>query len=159
MNDIRAKIDSTRTMQAAEAIAVFDKLQKIDVPHLQADLAAAQAALAEMGPLPQPGAPPPETLQTRIVAAIMAGEQKYTEIKASSLAIFAVPTSAPPNANDALRAFVEKQGVAQEAQVKRFEAANPTVRVVRLPNAQRAVFNSNPDDVAREMNAFLEGLE
>jgi hypothetical protein len=31
--------------------------------------------------------------------------------------------------------------------------------VVRLPNAQRAVFNSNPDDVAREMNAFLEGLE
>ena len=159
MNDIRAKIDSTRTMQAAEASAVYDRLQKIDVPQLQADLAAAQAALAEIGPIPQPGKPPPETLQTRIVTAIMAGEQKYTEIKAPILAIFAVPAAVPANADDALRAFVAKQSVAQEAQVKRFEAANPAARVVRLANAQHAVFNSNPGDVVREMNAFLEGLE
>jgi pimeloyl-ACP methyl ester carboxylesterase len=159
MNDMRAKIDSTRTMQAAEAVAVFDKLQKVDLPQLQADLAAAQAALAEMGSLLQPGTPAPETLQTRINTAILAGEQKYTDLKTPILAIFAAPTRTPPNVNDDMRALIEKQAVPQEAQIKRFEAGNPTARVVRLPNAQHAVFNSNPDDVAREMNAFLEGLE
>jgi hypothetical protein len=31
--------------------------------------------------------------------------------------------------------------------------------VVRIPNAQHAVFSSNPEDVAREMTAFIDGLK
>jgi pimeloyl-ACP methyl ester carboxylesterase len=39
-----------------------------------------------------------------------------------------------------------------------FEKGNPGARVVRLPNADHFVFNSNEADVIREMDAFLAKL-
>jgi hypothetical protein len=39
-----------------------------------------------------------------------------------------------------------------------FEAGVPSAHVVRLPNADHYVFNSNEADVLREMNAFLAKL-
>ena len=39
-----------------------------------------------------------------------------------------------------------------------FAAANPQAHLVRLPGAQHYIFNSNSDDVEREMNAFMDGL-
>jgi hypothetical protein len=39
-----------------------------------------------------------------------------------------------------------------------FETGNPSVRVVRLPNASHVVFQSNEVDVLREMKAFLSSL-
>ena len=44
------------------------------------------------------------------------------------------------------------------AQANAFEAGVPSARVVRLPNADHFVFNSNEADVLREMNAFLSTL-
>jgi hypothetical protein len=34
----------------------------------------------------------------------------------------------------------------------------PTARVVRIPNADHAVFHSNPSEVLREMHAFIAAL-
>ena len=39
-----------------------------------------------------------------------------------------------------------------------FQAGVPSARVVRLPNANHYVFNSNEADVLREMNAFIGSL-
>jgi pimeloyl-ACP methyl ester carboxylesterase len=39
-----------------------------------------------------------------------------------------------------------------------FEAGNPNAKVVRIGNSDHDVFNSNPAEVAREMNAFMDRL-
>jgi non-heme chloroperoxidase len=45
-----------------------------------------------------------------------------------------------------------------EALAKAFEAGIPTAHVVRLPNANHYIFNSNRDDVVREINSFIASL-
>ena len=96
-----------------------------------------------------------------ISLAILAGQQKYTDINVPSLVIYALPHSQGPAAgNDpAARAAIEARDVAiTGAQAKAFESGVPTARVVRLPNANHYVFRSNEADVLREMNAFLGSL-
>ena len=44
------------------------------------------------------------------------------------------------------------------AQADAFERGVPTARVVRIPNADHAVFYSNPSEVLREMQAFIAAL-
>jgi pimeloyl-ACP methyl ester carboxylesterase len=80
--------------------------------------------------------------------AILMGEQKYTDIRAPVLAIFAYPSdlgTAPENALSAREA-------------DEFEHGIPSARVVRLPHASHRVFESNEMDVLREMRDFLAGL-
>jgi non-heme chloroperoxidase len=72
---------------------------------------------------------------------IWANTQKYRDIQGPILAIFAAPHEA----------YAEKQ-------IASFEKGLPNARVVRIPNAQHYVFQSNESDVLREMNAFIGGL-
>jgi hypothetical protein len=88
-----------------------------------------------------PGTPP-------AVAAIQAGIQKYTDIKASSLAIYAVPNG---EGNDAARI--------REGQMKAFEKGVPSSHIVRLPGANHYVFISNEADVLKEMRGFIGSLK
>ena len=93
--------------------------------------------------------------------AVLAGQQKYTDIRVPILAIFAVPHDLGPVFKDdpAARAAVAALESARSgAQAKAFEIALPSAHVVRLPNADHYVFQSNEEDVLREMNAFLSGL-
>jgi len=110
---------------------------------------------------------PPGQLKTapvlrKAAQAILAGEQKYTEIRVPALAIYALPHSpAPGEGNDpTTRAAAEARELATTgAQAKAFETGVPSARVVRLPNANHYVFLSNEADVLREMNAFISGLK
>ena len=93
--------------------------------------------------------------------AVLAGQQKYTDIRVPILAIFVVPHDLGPLFKDdpAARAAMEAIDSARSgAQAKAFEIALPSAHVVRLPNADHYVFQSNEEDVLREMNAFLSGL-
>ncbi len=74
--------------------------------------------------------------------------QKYTNIPAPILAIFAVP-------HDSNRPEDEPE---TEAQVNAFERGLPSARVVRLPHANHVVFASNELEVLREMDTFLGSL-
>ncbi len=99
--------------------------------------------------------------------AIIAGEQKYTAVHVPVLAIYAVPhnlgtmLNGPmlkdnPTAQAAMKATRPR---ATSAQANAIQLAGvPSARVVRLPNADHFVFNSNEADVLREMNAFLSTL-
>ncbi len=102
---------------------------------------AVQTPVPETPPAPADGAFAP--------AAIMAGTEKYRDIRGPILAIFASPHDPGP-------------GVAQEAIAERqaaaFEKGLPNAKVVRIPNANHYVFLSNEADVLREMNAFIAGL-
>lgn len=104
------------------------------------------------------GAPrtPPGYLDT-----ILAGIQKYTDLRAPVLAIFAIPVDPGPWVNrddaktrdaiDAVVSLAEKQATA-------FEKGVPAARVVRLPHAKHVIFESNEADVLREIRAFLASL-
>jgi len=100
-------------------------------------------------------APPPAA------QAIMAGVQKYEDIRVPILAIYALPHDLPPvpGIDPAARAAMEARDEATTgAQMKAFEAGIPSAHAVRLPHANHYVFRSNESDVLREMNAFLSSL-
>ena len=103
-----------------------------------------------------PGPPTPGPF-----AAIIAGTQKYTSIPVPILAIFAVPSyfGSMGSSDPTVRAAFEASMKASiEAQAKAVESGWPSARVVRIPNANHYVFQSNEAEVLREMSAFIGSL-
>jgi hypothetical protein len=84
------------------------------------------------------------TPQNEINAAMNRGEHEYTDIVCPILAIFAI---GPDD-----RAANSPQQIQSEA-----FAALPGAKVVKLDNGQHYIYRSNPTDVVREMNAFMDG--
>ena len=87
----------------------------------------------------------------------MNGERKYAGIKVPALAIYAIHAAAD-DASQAAKDAIAQQNAAAMAQADAFAAANPSARVVRLQKAEHAIWLSNPQEVEREMNAFLGRL-
>ena len=136
---------------------LVQELLQTDLPQFEKDLQERQKDLQAMpaAMLAQSSAP-----LSPAARAILAGEEKYTNIRAPVLAIFAVPHDLGPISKDpAVRAAFEARDEASTgAQVKAFEQGVPSARVVRLPHASHYVFFSNEADVLREVNAFIGGL-
>lgn len=116
-----------------------------------------RASIADIPPPPASGrrpAPP-------VGVAIMNGQQRFTKVAAPSLFIFAVPHDLgqqmkdDPKARAALEAN-DKRGV--ERQITALEHEVIAAKIVRLPNANHYIFNSNEADTLREMNAFIATL-
>lgn len=117
-----------------------------------------QRARIEDIPSPPPGPRPPAP---PVGVAIMTGQQRFTKIAAPSLFIFAVPHDLGPQMKDnpKARAAMEandKLGV--ERQITAIEQEDPAAKIVRFPNANHYIFNSNEADTLREMNAFIATL-
>jgi non-heme chloroperoxidase len=129
------------------------------LPRFEKDLQEMQKDL-EARPAPPPGANTGDIPSA--AAAIQAGLQKFTDIRAPALAIYAVPHDLGPAAfrgNEAAKAaFEARDATGTEAQAKAFESGVPSARVVRLPRANHFVFLSHEADVLREMQSFLASL-
>ncbi len=103
---------------------------------------------------PRPSPPP-------IGVAIMTGQQRFTEITAPALVIYAVPHDLGnamkdnPKARAAMEAN-DKRSTGDQATA--FERQVPSAHVVRIPNANHYVFRSNEADVLREINTFIATL-
>jgi pimeloyl-ACP methyl ester carboxylesterase len=111
-------------------------------------------------------APPPGldavSGNTGAARAILDGEQKYTKISAPILAIYATPHDLgrqAPTTPEGRAAQAAMEEVIVGAQVTAFERGLPSARVVRIPNADHYVFQSNEAEVLREMHAFIQGLK
>ena len=74
-----------------------------------------------------------------------------------ALALYAVHAAAD-TAPQSVKDEMARQNVRAKAQADAFTAANPSVHVVLLQKAEHAIWLSNPDEVEREMNAFLSRL-
>jgi pimeloyl-ACP methyl ester carboxylesterase len=138
---------------------VNDLLQTA-LPQFERDLQRLQKDL-EDAPPPPPAAGSGGHSDPMPAQAILAGQQKYTEIRSPVLAIYAFPhdRGGPPNADAAARAKAEARDEERTgAQIRAFEAGVPSAHVVRLPHASHFVFRSNEADVLREMNAFIDSL-
>jgi non-heme chloroperoxidase len=134
------------------------ELLETSLPGFEKDLRELQKSLeAAPPPAAASGQPPPAV--PFAAQAILAGLQKYTDIRVPILAIYALPHEQPPSSNDAARAAAEARDLERTgAQAKAFETGLPSARVVRLPHANHYVFRSNEADVLREMNAFIGSL-
>ncbi len=140
---------------------LVQELLQTSLPQLEKDLKALQKDL-DTDPAPS-RAPAQQAVPRAPTPAqrILAGQQRYTDIRVPVLAIFALPHERPPAVgnNAAARAAAEATDLTVTApQAKAFESGVPSARVVRLANANHFVFRSNEADVLREMNAFLTGL-
>jgi len=94
--------------------------------------------------------------------AVIGGEQKYTDIRAPILAIYAVGHRLGP--------YADKDPVARDAGLARDEADDqaiadgfqkglPSARVIQMHHTYHYIFITNEADVLREMHAFLPTLQ
>jgi pimeloyl-ACP methyl ester carboxylesterase len=150
----------TRLLEGQESDdpRLVKELLDTDIPKLETDLRERQKAL-ETGllhgnPRPEPRrvpAPPPpgQTLdQWNRGLAMMAGVQKYTDIRVRVLAFFAVPHDRGNTIDNALT----------EAQADSFQKGVPSARVVRLPHANHALWRTHEAEIIREIRSFIAGL-
>jgi pimeloyl-ACP methyl ester carboxylesterase len=154
MLDLKKRIDEVQA--GAVLDRQFTQAMLTSVSQLEKSLQELTKQQALM-PLPAPPPPPP------IGLAIRFGEQKYTEIHVPILAIFACPhnfdRAFPGNSNPTAEAAIVANDLAHcSGRSSAFGAAMPSAQIVRLPNADHYVFNSNEADVLRAMNAFLANL-
>jgi non-heme chloroperoxidase len=114
------------------------------------------------GAVPSPdGKPTQPKTPASVPQAIVAGEQKYTDIRVPILAICAIPQDWGPYVDNdpAARSLDEAWDMTFAApQAKAFENGVPHARVVRLAHANHYVFLSNEADVLREIRAFISAL-
>lgn len=115
-----------------------------ELPFKSAQLASAKE--------PPPGAPAP---RSQVAAAIIGNAHPYDVIKAPMLILATYPEKCEPNCDTP---YAKALFPAVQQQVAFIAAHNPTAKIVKLPYADHFVWRSNPDDVEREMNAFLDGL-
>jgi non-heme chloroperoxidase len=137
---------------------LIDELLKTDLPQFEKHL---QEHEKDLDAMPAPLRAAQASGMSAVGQAIMAGEQKYTNIPVPVLAIYALPHDMRQfSTNDpkAVAAFEAHDEVTTGAQAKAFETGIPTAHVVRLPRANHFVFFSNEADVLREVNPFLVSL-
>jgi pimeloyl-ACP methyl ester carboxylesterase len=129
------------------------------LPQLQKDLEADQKR-AELLPTPPNPGTRTEPPFAAAAAAIINGEQKYTNIQIPILAIFASPHNTarlPHMADDKKAEFIALDQAKSAAQAKAFEKLK-SAKVVILPNADHYVFVSNEQEVEKDIKDFLATL-
>jgi non-heme chloroperoxidase len=87
--------------------------------------------------------------------AIMSGGRQFTNIRQPTLAIFASPhdIGAAPDA-----AFDRFDEAMSERQARAVERGIPGSRVLRWPHASHDLFLTQPDDVLKEVTAFIASI-
>jgi non-heme chloroperoxidase len=162
-NEIRQKVQALASLwqNPQEAITALNTLQT-ELPKLDADIKAAQSALRSFPPAPPSRPKPPGAVQSpqmKIMDAIVNGVERFGAVQVPALAIFAMPEAAPPGAAPEMAAYVLGAAkVTKPGLIERYRRGNPSAHVVVIPDAQHAVFKSNPDQVIREMDTFLARL-
>jgi pimeloyl-ACP methyl ester carboxylesterase len=161
--ELRKKLDQLSLMPGPRELKpMLQELLQTSLPQYEKDLQELVKQLHTMPDSSSTGAATEKTPRDLTPSlSIIQGEEKYTEIKVPILAIFAVPHNLGSTfaSDPAAREAAQAADLARTtAQANAFEAGVPSAHVVRLPNANHYVFNSNEADVLREMSAFMAKL-
>jgi pimeloyl-ACP methyl ester carboxylesterase len=159
LKDLQKKLEQLEPGKMPRAPkSLIQDLLDTSLPKFEEQLRERQKLIAAAPPPPPSAGPAPRPLFA--VAAIISGEQKYTDIRVPILAIFALPHStstAIRNDPKKLAEYEAREEAFVGAQAKAFERL-PGANVVRLPFASHYVFFSNEADVLREMDTFIRSL-
>lgn len=150
--ELRAKLQAARLGSKEDAARVYEEVLTKGLADLEADIRAAaerRRLLAEI----QTGPPAsPSRLMTRN------SMEKFPAIGGIPiLAIISIPDAAP-DLTEAQEADERLRLRWLHEQIGRYRDAHPTARIVEIQGGAHDVFNSHPDVVLREMEAFLSDL-
>jgi non-heme chloroperoxidase len=153
---VEARLDRLRSVARdpkalPAAIADVEKA----LPDLQADLAGMTQTLAAGGAIFVP--PPDDSLSGKVCDAILDGARRYDHVDGPILALFALPAE-PAGLPAGMKPAFQRLAEVTAAHADAFARANPQADVVRLAGVQHDLYKSDPDQVARQMNAFMDAL-
>jgi non-heme chloroperoxidase len=157
VNEVRRKLEQLEPgKRTQDPTRLIDELLQTDLPNLERTLRQIDERFKNAPPQP-----PASTQQARppmppIVAAMMRGSERYTDIRVPALAVYALEGVSGPEAP--ARKAVEARNQMKRDQAAAFQAGVPSARVVLLENASHDVFQSNESEVLREMNEFIKSL-
>ena len=100
----------------------------------------------------------PRAPDDKYANAILAGEQKYTDLRCPVLAIYALGPIPDPAAKPSPLAETDDDRAQRETQIQAFEAGVPHAKIVRIKDANHYVFQSNEAEAIQAMNDFLATL-
>ena len=144
------------------ARAAIAEMQKTELPQYEKDLEARQKELEGKPDPPNQPAPVKKDPGRMSGDAIIAGEQKFTNIESPVLAIFADPHSmggGPPMDDKQKAAAAAHDLNFTEAQAKAWERMVPSAKVIRIPNADHYIFKSNEAEVLKDVETWVDGLQ
>ena len=150
IDSMRRKLEVLPRGYSEHADEIKDVLN--DLPRLKAALER-DLTLVE-GSAPQPPAAR-VTLQDHISDVMARGRHIYTGIKPPFLALIAQPVKCDVDCDTPAEKAWQRERVIQTDSV---QADYPNARIVRLPNADHYVFQSNEAEVEQQMNDFMDGL-
>ena len=157
VNEVRRKLEQLEPgNRPSDPRPPIDDLLQTNLPELERTLRQIQERFKNAPLRPQAAAPPRPPVPP-IVAAMNRGSQRYTDIKAPVLAIYAFEVVQGPDGSPN-RMAAEARNQMKRDQAAAFEAGVPLARVVRLDNASHDVFRSNESDVLHEIDAFITSL-
>lgn len=158
--DVRRKLESLALTHGPRQLkTLVQELLEVDLPLLERHLHAMHEVLQMMPDPPSGLRDPVEPSPVR--RAVLAGGRKFAGVGCPVLAIFAYPVNFAEEYKDdpgACAAAETMWSPRQRSQVKAFEEAMPSARVVRLANAKHVIYKSNEEDVLREIDAFIAQL-
>jgi non-heme chloroperoxidase len=159
---LREKMTELSNAQDPSAIrAVIAEMLKTDLPQYEKDLVARQKELEGQPDIPNRPAPDKKDRRRISAEAILAGEQKYTDITSPVLAIFADPHNMGGGTptDEMQKAAAARDAEFTEGQATAWERMVPTAKVIRIPNANHYVFKSNEAEVLKDVEEWVDGLK
>ncbi len=148
---------------AGDVKPIVEELERVSVPRFEKDLSWMDMHFKTTSAPPPPPPPPGKPRETSPANAILTGAEKFTTIHTPVLAICAlphasvrVPDTDAGRAKAKLEAQFEREYVGGE--IKAFEAAVRSARVIRIPNASHAIYRSNEAEVLGAIEAFTATL-
>ena len=160
LNEAERRLRELSSAPPRDQARLIAQLLDHDLPALERSLKARQAVLSVLDSSALAAVAPFAEARFDLRQAILEGHQRYTTISAPMLAIVALPHRMRPRVASDPRQLAqwqtwEAQDAAHTDAVERSIAG---VRVVRLPNADHFVHQSNEADVLREIRAFIARL-
>ncbi|HEX4049759.1 MAG TPA: alpha/beta hydrolase [Steroidobacteraceae bacterium] len=114
---------------------------------------------AQEGEVQAGGGKPAQLAANPINTAILAGMDKFTQVNAPILAIYADPHAGIPVPTGTSKAEATGRDKASvEAQIAALTRYNPSAQIIRLPNAVHYVFISNEAEVLKDVQTFIDTL-
>lgn len=158
VNEVRRKLEQLEPgNRPPDPRSLIEGLLQTDLPALERTLRQVDERFKNAPPQPPTTGQRTRPPMPPILAAMMRGSQKYTEIRAPVLAIYALEPVNGPEGSPA-RVAVEARNQMKHDQALAFQAGMPSARVVQLESASHDVFVSNESDILREMDDFIRTL-
>ena len=159
MYDVQRKLASLSPSLSPRALEnILNELLTTSLPLMERAMRSWSQSLAVR---PDRDVTPPPAVRDLVADSLFAGYQKFTNIRAPVLAIFAAPRE-PSAALLKDSVALAKSDSAYLAgvmpQIDAFQRGVPGARVLRIPHSNHFVFRSNEAEVLNEVVAFINGL-